>query len=117
MLFMPCPVSHLHFMRLYWLSSGSPPLKVYNDRPGYLQLFHSCTAMFIRPPDTTDIQAFKHTLCHLLLGGGCGNLLPTSHPLHNTYNGSCAAKRALKVSPSQIQAALRLMGIEQIWLE
>ena len=66
-------------------------------------------------PDTHQVQEYKQLLCTALYKKGVEIPLPTSPPFQNYFNGSNVAKRTIKVTAAQAQAALETLGVEVVW--
>ncbi|CAJ1460053.1 unnamed protein product [Effrenium voratum] len=116
MYYVPFPTEELGRLSAFWGTTASPTLKVYSGRPQHLQLFSQPLAIFLEVPALKQAQAWKAELCASLYNQGVEIPLPTSSPFQNFWNGSSVVKRALKVTAVQAIAALRTVGVTQVWV-
>ena len=115
MFFVPFDVAEMGHISNFWSSTAGATLKIYSERPPYLQLFSHPVALFVPVPDAHQVQEYKQLLCTALYKKGIEIPLPTSPPFQNYFNGSNVAKRAIKVTAAQAQAALETLGVEVVW--
>ena len=116
MFLLPVSLETVASISNFWVSTHTPPLKLFSERPGFLQLFHHPMAMFLELPHNCEVQDFKAKVCQLLYDSGVEIPLPTSHPLLNHYNGGCVSKRSLRVHWGTVRPALVELGIVQVYL-
>ena len=115
MFFVPLDVAEMGHISNFWSSTAGATLKIYSERPPYLQLFSHPVALFVPVPDAHQVQEYKQLLCTALYKKGVEIPLPTSPPFQNYFNGSNVAKRTIKVTAAQAQAALETLGVEVVW--
>ena len=60
----------------FWVSTHTPPLKLFSERP-VLQLFHHPLAMFLELPGNCEVQNFQAKLSQLLYDSGVEVVFPT----------------------------------------
>lgn len=116
MIFMPVKLIDLGHKSSFWLTLHRPAMKIYAERPGFLQLFCAPYGLFIETPQGESVQGMKQKICNALYGQGVAVPLPTKPPMLNYCNGSCVAQRTLKCATPQVQEALQSLGVDTVWL-
>ena len=94
MFLLPATLEALASISSFWVSTHTPPLKLFSERPGFLQLFHHPLAMFLELPENCEIQEFKAKLCQLLYDSGVE--VPLALGIVQVYLGQFGCKYPLQ---------------------
>ena len=70
MFLLPVSLETVASISNFWVSTHTPPPKLFSERPGFLQLFHHPMAMFLELPHNCEVQDFKAKVCQLLYDSG-----------------------------------------------
>ena len=86
-------------------------MKVFSERPNFLQLFHQPLTLFVQMPEGAHPQAWKAEVCRALHSQGVEVPIPTSS---NPFNGSCIVRRNVKCHWGSVAPALRNLGLDVV---
>ena len=111
MFFLPLALDKVGALSIFWNTHQAPAMKVFSERPNFLQLFHQPLALFVQMPKGAHPQAWKAEVCRALRSQGVEVPIPTSS---NPFNGSCIVRRNVKCHWGSVARALRNLGLDVV---
>ena len=111
MFFLPLALDKVGALSIFWNTQQAPAMKVFSERPSFLQLFHQPLALFVQMPEGAHPQAWKAEVCRALHSQGVEVPIPTSS---NPFNGSCIVRRNVKCHWGSVAPALRNLGLDVV---
>ena len=111
MFFLPLALDKVGALSIFWNTQQAPAMKVFSERPNFLQLFHQPLALFVQMPEGAHPQAWKAEVCRALHSQGVEVPIPTSS---NPFNGSCIVRRNVKCHWGSVAPALRNLGLDVV---